>query len=289
MASSWYCTGAIRPMINSNSSEIPRGGQCKWLGDGRRPPSAIIPGPILPEAARDYNAGIDASQHAADMINLTRILLGRMALNIDPVQVCVVGLSGGCPEFSPWLHGCRSATMASASSRVPRWEARSPGATGFVPDTNVDDAIKECNALAGDKRSSFATQVANTWHMATWIRTADAAFPYNGEDINHPGQYAVVSVNWSDDNIQSYVRFTGTVPLALQSTFRATWALSVTLPPTAELNWPSWFSSILDTRGLLAQANPIVRSRAAFGWLSQASTIRSTLPDGSSRNNLRAK
>jgi hypothetical protein len=38
----------------------------------------------------------------------------------------------------------------------------------------------------------------------------------------------------------------------------------------------------LDTRGLLAQANPIVRSRAAFGWLSQASTIRSTLPDGSS-------
>ena len=30
----------------------------------------------------------------------------------------------------------------------------------------------------------------------------DADFPYDGEDINHPGQYAVVSVNWSDDNIR---------------------------------------------------------------------------------------
>jgi len=82
----------------------------------------------------------------------------------------------------------------------------------------------------------------------------DADFPYNGEDINHPGQYAVVSVNWSDDNIRILRSIYGDSTLALQSTFRATWALSVTLH-NGGLNWPSWFSSILVTRGLLAQAN----------------------------------
>ena len=119
----------------------------------------------------DYNAGTDASQHAADMINLTRILLGRMALNIDPVQVYVVGLSSG-------------------------------GALSLVLGCMAPDLYKECNALAGDKSSSFATQVAIIAYGDMDKNGPDADFPYNGEDINHPGQYAVVSVNWSDDNIR---------------------------------------------------------------------------------------
>ena len=150
----------------------------------------------------DYNAGTDASTHAADMINLTRILLGRMALNIDPVQVYVVGLSSG--GALSLVLGCMAPDLYDGVGVIagPSVGSAQSGATGFVPDINVDDAIKECNALAGDKSSSFATQVAIIAYGDMDKNGPDADFPYNGEDINHPGQYAVVSVNWSDDNIR---------------------------------------------------------------------------------------
>ena len=230
----------------------------------------------------DYNAGIDASQHAADMINLTRILLGRMALNIDPVQVYVVGLSSG--GALSLVLGCMAPDLYDGVGVIagPSVGSAQSGATGFVLDTNVDDAIKECNTLAGDKRSSFATQVANIAYGDMDKNGPDADFPYDGEDINHPGQYAVVSVNWSDDNIRILRSIYRDSALGAAINIQSNMGVERDATTNGRTNWPSWFSSMLDTRGLLAQANPIVRSWAAFGWLSWASTIRSTLPDGSS-------
>jgi len=91
---------------------------------------AIIPGRSC-RRLLGLQCGTDASQHAADMINLTRILLGRMALNIDPVQVYVVGLSSG--GALSLVLGCMAPDLYDgvASSRVHRWK-RAVRGNGFV-------------------------------------------------------------------------------------------------------------------------------------------------------------
>ena len=150
----------------------------------------------------DYNAGVDGSQHAAAMINLTRILRGRTALNIDPAQVYVVGLSSG--GAISLLLGCMAPDLYAGVGAIagPSVGSAQPEATNSVPDTNADEAIQKCNALAGDKSPSFATQLAIIAYGDMDKNGPDADFPYTGDDITHPGQYAVVSVNWSDDNIR---------------------------------------------------------------------------------------
>jgi len=117
----------------------------------------------------------------------------------------------------------------------------------------------------------------------------DADFPYNGEDINHPGQYAVVSVNWSDDNIRILRSIYGTVPLALQSTFQS----NMGVERDATTNGPDSIGRV----GFLQYWSRVAcwhrptnsAKSGGLGWLSQASTIRSTLPDGSSGTTCAAK
>jgi poly(3-hydroxybutyrate) depolymerase len=150
----------------------------------------------------DYNAGTDGSHHAADIINLTRTLLRRTALNIDSAQVYVVGLSSG--GALSLLLGCMAPDLYAGVGAIasPSVGSAQPGATDYVPETNADDAIQKCNALGGKRSPSFATQVANIAYGDMDKNAPDADFPNSPDDTSHPGQYAVVSVNWSDDNIR---------------------------------------------------------------------------------------
>jgi poly(3-hydroxybutyrate) depolymerase len=152
----------------------------------------------------DYDAGNDDHHHAADIINLTHTLLKRTALNIDSAQVYVVGLSSG--GALSLLLGCKAPDLYAGIGAIsgPSVGSAQTLATEPVPKTNADDAAVKCNALAGEKSSFFATQVANIAYGDMDKNGPDADFPYtfSPDDTNHPGQYAVVSVNWSDDNIR---------------------------------------------------------------------------------------
>lgn len=150
----------------------------------------------------DYNSGNDASHHAEAIINLTRTLVKRTALNIDSAQVYIVGLSSG-GALSLFL-GCKAPDLYAGVAAIagPSVGSAQFGATAPVPGSNADDAIKECRSLAGDKSSSFATQVANIAYGDMDKNGPDADFPYNPDDTSHPGQYALISINWSDDNVR---------------------------------------------------------------------------------------
>ena len=150
----------------------------------------------------DYNAATDGSHHASDIIKLTQALLNRTTLNIDPAQVYVVGLSSG--GALSLLLGCEAPDLYAGVGAIagPSVGSAQDGATDAVPDTNAADATNKCKSLAGRKSSSFATQVANIAYGDMDKNGPDADFPYTPDDSSHPGQYAVVSVNWSEDNIR---------------------------------------------------------------------------------------
>jgi poly(3-hydroxybutyrate) depolymerase len=155
-----------------------------------------------PGGCWDYNAATDGSHHAADIIKLTENLLRRTTLNIDSAQVYVVGLSSG--GALSLLLGCEAPDLYAGVGAIagPSVGSAQEGATDAVPDTNATDGIIKCKSLAGRRSPSFATQVANIAYGDMDKNGPDADFSYTPDDDSHPGQYAVVSVNWSDDNIR---------------------------------------------------------------------------------------
>lgn len=152
----------------------------------------------------DYNGGTDGSGHAAEIIELTQTLLQRKTLNIDPSQVYIVGLSSG--GAMSLLVACEAPDVFAGVGSVagPSVGSAQANATGSVPNDNAGDAIATCKALAGDKSSSFATQVANIAYGDMDKNGPDADFPFSAgdDDPGHPGQYAVVSIDWSQDNVR---------------------------------------------------------------------------------------
>jgi poly(3-hydroxybutyrate) depolymerase len=88
------------------------------------------------------------------------------------------------------------------TSRSAPFGTRAIGGDGCRSRRNATDGIIKCKSLAGKRSSSFATQVANIAYGDMDKNGPDADFPYTPDDNSHPGQYAVVSVNWSDDNIR---------------------------------------------------------------------------------------
>ncbi len=158
----------------------------------------------------DYDGAADGSHHASDIIRLTQTLISRAALNIDPTQVFITGLSSG--GALSLVIGCKAPDLFAGVGAIagPSVGSSQSEATAFVPNTNVANATAKCRALAGDKAPSLATQVANIAYGDMDLDGPDAEFRYTPGDTNHPGQYALVSINWSKDNIRILQTIYGT-------------------------------------------------------------------------------
>src|SRR3954447_3474570 len=152
----------------------------------------------------DYDRGTDGRHHVAEITGLTRTLVARGSLNVDPDQVYVVGLSSGAALSL--LLGCSAPDLfagvgAIAGPSVGSDQGSALVGAGAIPSTNVSDAIGKCKSLAGGKASFFGTQVTSIAYGDMDKDGPDARFPYTFGDTSHPGQYALVSVKWSQDNV----------------------------------------------------------------------------------------
>ncbi len=154
----------------------------------------------------DYNAALDQSGNAEDLIALTRNLLADTARKIDAGQIYVVGLSSGAAESL--LLGCKApdlfagiGAIAGPSVGSDQWGALVDAT--MIPGTNVENATRACRMLAGPKAALFATQIANIAYGdmdrdGPKAKTAAADQPA----APVPGQIAVVSIEWNLDNIR---------------------------------------------------------------------------------------
>lgn len=152
----------------------------------------------------DYDGVTDNHGHVAEIIALTNELTKRNALNIDPNQVYVVGLSSG--GALTLKLGCAApdvfagiGAIAGPSVGSDQTHAMDDGAQ--IPSKNVSNAIQKCKSLAGNKRSSFTSQIANIAYGDMDLNGPKAITncKYNQ---SHPGQNCVASIKWSQDNIK---------------------------------------------------------------------------------------
>jgi poly(3-hydroxybutyrate) depolymerase len=175
--------------------------------------------PVNPAAACwDYDGARDNQGHIADIVRLVAKLKARSGLNIDAAHVYVAGLSSGAALALDL--GCTApdvfagvAAVAGPSPGSSQADATQPGP--IISANNVGHALTTCRALAGNKASAFDTQVANIASGSMDLNGPDQRYRYSfllTEDHKreHAGQWALVSVRWSQDNVQMLQKLYGT-------------------------------------------------------------------------------
>jgi poly(hydroxyalkanoate) depolymerase family esterase len=158
----------------------------------------------------DYDGARDGLGHIAEIVKLTRTLTTRNGLNIDPNHVYVAGLSSGAalaldlactaPDVFAGV-----AALAGPSPGSNQSDATKPGTV--ISANNVGHALTTCRQLAGDKAAAFDTQIANIAMGSMDLDGPDQRFRFQpfvsqAEKDAHAGQWAVVSVRWSQDNVK---------------------------------------------------------------------------------------
>ena len=143
------------------------------------------------------------SPHIGELTALTRTLVARPGLDVDPRQVYVAGLSSGAAMSL--LLGCAAPDLYAGVGAVA---GPSVGSNQFMATVgpmpgNVANATATCRQLAGAKASFFASQVVNVAYGDMDKGGAKARWNYSMGDTAHSGQYAVVPVQWTQDNEQS--------------------------------------------------------------------------------------
>lgn len=161
----------------------------------------------------DYDGARDASGNMADLVKLTEKVKADVALNIDPNQVYLVGLSsGGAIALAV---GCKAPQIFAGIGAIA---GPSVGSSQFVatsepPTTNVEDAINKCKSLASSNEAALATQITSIAYGDMDKDGPAEAFDYSNFDQSfddsHAGQLAVVSIRWSHDNVEVLRRIYG--------------------------------------------------------------------------------
>ncbi|MEX3690624.1 PHB depolymerase family esterase [Paraburkholderia sp. BR14263] len=154
----------------------------------------------------NYDGAIDASGNMDDLIKLTKDIEGNVALNIDPNQVYLVGLSSG--GAIALAIGCKAPQIFAGIGAIsgPSVGSSQLLATSEPPSINVEVAVDRCRSLAQPNDGALATQI-------TCIAYGDMdkdgpAEKFDYTDLNksfdkkHPGQLAVISIHWSVDNVE---------------------------------------------------------------------------------------
>jgi len=160
----------------------------------------------------NYDLGIDASHHAAELTQLAKTLTGRGALAIDADAVYVVGLSSGAAMSL--LLGCAAPDVfagvgAVAGPSVGSSQAAAVIDGALIPVTTVSDAIGKCQALAGGKSVFLRTQIANIAYGDMDLNGPNARYYYQVGATEHAGQYQLVSTKWSEDSVRALQQIYG--------------------------------------------------------------------------------
>jgi poly(hydroxyalkanoate) depolymerase family esterase len=153
----------------------------------------------------DYNGATDSKGHAAELVALAKRLKADAALQIEPRHVYIVGLSSGAAMAL--MVGCKAPDVfagigAVAGPSVSSSQFSALTDASGIPPNNVAGAIAKCKSLAGSKASHFATQIANIAYGDMDRNGPQARFDFSAGDTAHAGQYRVVSIKWSQDNVQ---------------------------------------------------------------------------------------
>ncbi|MEX3936342.1 PHB depolymerase family esterase [Paraburkholderia phymatum] len=154
----------------------------------------------------NYDGAIDASGNMGDLIKLTKDIEGNAALNIDSDQVYLVGLSSG--GAIALAIGCEAPQIFAGIGAIagPSVGSSQLLATSEPPPINVDVAVARCRSLAQPNDAALATQITSIAYGNMDKDGPAEKFDYT--DLNtsfdkmHPGQLAVVSIRWSDDNVE---------------------------------------------------------------------------------------
>jgi poly(3-hydroxybutyrate) depolymerase len=161
----------------------------------------------------DYNGARDFSGHMTELVRLTDRLKARASLQIEPSHVYIVGLSsGGAMSLAV---GCKAPDVFAGIGAVAGPSAGSDQTKALEnrPAGNVAAALAKCRSLAQGKASHFATQIANIAYGDMDKNGPKQGFPFSQSDTSHAGQYSVVDIHWSDDNVQVLRDLYGTGPL----------------------------------------------------------------------------
>ncbi len=155
----------------------------------------------------DYDRASDAKGHIAELVKLANALKVRPALNIDPDHVYVVGLSSGAAMAL--AVGCKAPDVFAGIGAVAGPSVGSSQGSALVdaqliPPRNVPDAVAKCRSLAGGRASHFATQIANIAYGDMDKNGPKAMFdpPLRPGSTANAGQIRLVSIRWSQDNVE---------------------------------------------------------------------------------------
>ena len=153
----------------------------------------------------DYNLARDDKQHIVELVRLAGTLKARTSLKIDPNHVYVVGLSSGAAMAL--AVGCTAPDVFAGIGAIAGPSVGSSQNSALVdasgiPSSNVSNAIGRCKSLAGSKVSHFATQITNIAYGDMDKNGPKAMFDSSPIDTAHAGQYRVVSIKWSQDNVK---------------------------------------------------------------------------------------
>jgi len=154
----------------------------------------------------DYNGATDSKGHIAELVRLANRLKARASLQIEPSHVYIVGLSSGAAMALDVA--CKAPDVFAGVGAVA---GPTVGSSQFIATTaqrstlgqaNVTNAISKCRSMAGSKAPQLATQVANVAFGDMDKDGAKALFAFQHGDTAHAGQYALVTVGWSEHNVQ---------------------------------------------------------------------------------------
>lgn len=164
----------------------------------------------------DYDRAADSRGHVAELVKLADVLKGRPELNVDPNHVYMVGLSSGAAMAL--AVGCTAPDVfagigAIAGPSVGSSQSIATQNAGSIPPNNVSNAIAKCKSLAGSREPHFATQIANIAYGDMDRNGPKAMFDFAPLDSSHAGQIRVVSIKWSQDNVEVLRSIYGTGPL----------------------------------------------------------------------------
>ncbi|HEX9174130.1 MAG TPA: PHB depolymerase family esterase [Telluria sp.] len=171
-----------------------------------------------PARCWDYDGARDDQHHLAEIVKLIGNLKARAGLNIDPAHVYVAGLSSGAALALDVA--CRApdvvagvAALAGPSPGSRQSDATTPGP--IISANNVGHALTTCRSLAGTRAAAFATQIAHIAAGSMDLNGPDQRYRYSAlltedEKRDHTGQWALVSVRWSEDNLQMLQKLYGT-------------------------------------------------------------------------------
>lgn len=149
-----------------------------------------------------YDSG---NQETIDaVVRLTGKLKDRASLKIHPDHVYIVGLSSGAAMAL--AAGCRAPHVfagigAVAGPSVGSSQIQALTEASAIPPANVSTAIGKCKALAGNKASHFDTQIASVGFGDMDRNGPKARFDFSSGATEHAGQWRVVSIKWTQDNV----------------------------------------------------------------------------------------